>query len=168
MDRWLNELIQRHRKSGILLDTNLLLLYIVGAVDRKHIGTFKRTMQFTPEDYELVSGIVGRFDRLVSTPNILTEVCNLLGQLPTNVHATFFTAFAAGIRLIEEKYIKSGEVSDHPEFTRLGLTDTGIIHVARQHLVLTTDWPLSNSLASAGVDVINFNHIRTLNWRSRK
>lgn len=168
MDRWLNDLIRRHRKSGVLLDTNVLLLYVVGAVDRKQIGTFKRTMQFAPEDYDLVSGIVGRFDRLVSTPNILTEVSNLLGQLPANLHSTFFQAFGVGIRLLEENLVKSSEVSSRPEFTRLGLTDTAIIHVARQHLVVTTDWPLSNSLASAGVDVINFNHIRTLNWRSLK
>jgi len=41
------------------------------------------------------------------------------------------------------------------------LTDSSILLAARNgFLILTDDFPLSNFLASEGLDVINFNHLR--------
>jgi len=50
-------------------------------------------------------------------------------------------------------------------FRRFGITDTGLMSIAKAHLIVTIDFPLSNYLSSAGIDVLNFNHIRVLNWR---
>ncbi len=68
--------------------------------------------------------------------------------------------------LLEERYVASGQIADLPEFVRLGLTDTGILSLSRgAHLVLTDDFPLAQRLQSAGIDVINFNHVRLLGWQ---
>ena len=43
-------LIEKHRAKGVLVDTNLLVLFLVGRVNRQRILNFKRTGDFTIED----------------------------------------------------------------------------------------------------------------------
>jgi hypothetical protein len=120
------QLIGAHRERGILVDSGLLLLLFVGLCDRGRIQTFKRTRMFTESDFDLLQGIVRRFDLLVTTPNILTEVSNLLGQLPDNLHAQYFATFARSLQEgVNEYYIPSGQLALQDHFPRLGLTDTG-------------------------------------------
>jgi hypothetical protein len=164
MNEWLTQLIQRYRRLGILLDANLLLLYVVGAVDRDRIGKWKRTEKFLADDYDLLVAIVSRFERVVTTPNILTEVSNFLGQMDKRLIPPFLETFGASIAALTELHTPSNIIAVHPEFKKLRLTDTGIFHSASEYLVITVDFPLSNSLQAAGLDVINFNHIRSLNW----
>jgi hypothetical protein len=34
-------LIEKRRSKGVLVDTNLIVLLLVGSVNKRHIGTFK-------------------------------------------------------------------------------------------------------------------------------
>lgn len=161
----IDQLIQRYKQSGIIVDTNILLLYFIGAFDQNLIPKFKRTRQFVVEDHATLLRILGIFDKVITTPNILTEVGNLSGQLGEPVKSEYFKKSASGISLLEEEYVASQDVADMQEFVRFGLTDTGVIHLTRgKYLVLTDDFPLSQYLQSTGVDVINFNHIRSAYW----
>ncbi len=45
------QIIQSYRKRGLLLDTNLLLLLVVGQCDIRAVTTFKRTSTFYDEKY---------------------------------------------------------------------------------------------------------------------
>ena len=47
-------LIRQYALKGIIVDTNILLLYFVGALGRKKISQFKRTNQFDADDYEIL------------------------------------------------------------------------------------------------------------------
>jgi hypothetical protein len=49
------QLINRHSVSGILVDTNLLLLYLIGRTNRHRISRFKRTQAYTIEDFDLLN-----------------------------------------------------------------------------------------------------------------
>ncbi len=50
-------------------------------------------------------------------------------------------------------------------FTKYGLTDCGIVTLAKnKYLVLTDDFKLANYLQKVGIDTINFNNIRTYGW----
>ena len=161
----MDRLIQRYKQAGILVDTNILLLYFIGAYDQDLIPKFKRTRQFTVEDHAILISLLGLFDKIVTTPNILTEVSNLSGQLGEPKKSEYFKKFSSGISLLEEEYVASKDVADMQEFVRFGLTDTGIVHLTRgKYLVLTDDFRLSQYLQSAEVDVINFNHIRPAYW----
>lgn len=51
MIREIDSLWARYRQKGILVDTNILLLWFVGAVNRDRISQFKRTQKFSPEDF---------------------------------------------------------------------------------------------------------------------
>jgi hypothetical protein len=51
MSEEIQRLVGRYARKGILIDTNILLLYFVGNFDQDLISSFKRTLQFTVEDY---------------------------------------------------------------------------------------------------------------------
>jgi hypothetical protein len=45
-------LITKHRGKGVFVDTNLLVLLLVGSVNSARIPNFKRTQDFTIDDFE--------------------------------------------------------------------------------------------------------------------
>jgi hypothetical protein len=162
-------LFQKHRRSGLLLDANLLLLYQVGLFDERAIKTFPHTKRYTIEDFHLLAKLVGWFTTVVTTPNILTEVSNLSGKLGESNLLRFQEAFKGTIDVIEEKYCASQQATASPAFAKFGLTDAGIASLVSEHrfLVLTDDLRLANWLQSKGFDVLNFNHIRQHLWSER-
>ena len=161
-------LINQYRSKGILVDTNILLLYFVGAANPKRIQKFNRTEQFDPRDYELLVSSFRFFERIVTTPNILTEVYNLINQIgePDRYQCLIEVArLITQLEKFEESYIGSREIVELPSFPVFGLTDGGIEQLARdQYLVLTDDLKLANHLLSGGIDVLNFNNLRVYNW----
>lgn len=162
---YISRLVSRYRAKGLLIDTNLLLLYFVGTSDPERIPRFKRTMAFTVEEFELLEKFFNIFKRVITTPNVLTEVSNLLGQLPEGLHSAFFTDFVKRLALMEEHYSPSASVSTTTHFDRFGLTDSGIAQLVEgRYLVLTDDLNLFGYLQNRGIDAINFNHIRMLTW----
>jgi hypothetical protein len=160
-----SRLLGRYAKRGVLVDANILLLYLIGSYDRSLIPRFKRTRQFTVEDYATLLLLLRPFEAVITTPNILTEVSNLSGQLVEPARSDHFRMFAERIRLMDEHYIDSREAAAQEGFVRFGVTDMGILLLSRnRYLVLTDDFRLSQFLQHNGVDVINFNHIRPLGW----
>jgi rRNA-processing protein FCF1 len=148
--------------KGLLIDSNLLLLFFVGLHDRTRIEKFKRTAQFTIEDFELLITFIEQFKEVVTTPNILTEVSNLLGQLPDKLRYSFYQRSANGLKDLHEQYTPSRELGDEKAFPKFGLTDTAVLRAASgKYLVLTDDVRLTQYLLSQNVDVINFNRLRT-------
>ncbi len=106
--------------------------------------------------------LLGYFDKIITTPNILTEVSNLSGQLEGNLKLAYFLSMVNIIGELEEQFTASHHLATQVEFAHFGLTDTGIAHLARgQYLVLTDDYRLAAHLLELGVDAINFNHLRT-------
>lgn len=157
MNEYFLQLIQSHRQTGVLVDTNLLLLYFVGSFREEQITQFKRTNQFSAADFNLLNQLLGQFTRVLTTPHILTEVSNLAGHLSSHLKPDFFKVFAAGIDLLDERQLTSNEVNQNQEFIKFGLTDAVIINLAQKScLVLTAEFPLANYLQSLGVGVINF------------
>ncbi|HEV7860178.1 MAG TPA: PIN domain-containing protein [Pyrinomonadaceae bacterium] len=160
---YVKDLLSRYSNKGILIDTNLLLLYFVGKYKPSEIPKFKRTAAFEINDFRLLLSILRRFNRIVTTPNILTEVSNLSNQLPNNSKLAYNAEFASQVLRLDEKYIPSSDICSLDHFRKFGLTDSGIIESAKnQYLVLTDDFKLTNFLEKIKVDVINFNHIRLL------
>lgn len=147
------------------MDSNVLLLHFVGAFRRELVPQFKRTAQFTVEDYDLLEVFLSNFRRIVTTPNILTEVNAFLGQLGEPLKTDCRTGFGRELALLGEHYVPSADAAQIDQFAKLGLTDTVIAHLAEgSHLVLTDDLKLASLLAQIPVDVVNFNHLRPLPW----
>ncbi|NJO66187.1 MAG: hypothetical protein HC832_00945 [Leptolyngbyaceae cyanobacterium RM1_405_57] len=162
----IESLFSRYRQRGVLVDTNILLLYFVGTTNRERISRFNRTQNFVPEDYDLLLQILGYFQTVATTPNILTEVSSLANQLGEPERSKCFAVFAQSISAFEETYLESKGIVTDQQFTKFGLTDCGILSFAKdQYLVLTDDLRLANYLQRQGVDTVNFNNIRVWGWR---
>jgi rRNA-processing protein FCF1 len=161
----IQRLFSQYRQKGILIDTNILLLYFIGAINRARISKFNRTEKFVPEDFDTLLEIMSFFSRRVTTPNILTEVNSLTNQLGEPERSHCFAVFSRSLSLFDESYVASNPISQRAEFLRFGLTDCGILELAQDRfLVLTDDLKLTVHLHSQGIDAINFNNLRTLNW----
>ena len=158
-------LVRKYASRGLLIDTNILLLYIVGLCDPTLIGDFKRTDNYTAEDFDLLEMLLKEFGNspIVTTPNILTEVSDLADGVPRRGREDVARIFAAVVQPMNEQYTPSRTVALDPAFVKIGLADTGIMQTAKErYLVLTDDFRMAGVLQSAGVDVINFNHLRGL------
>lgn len=156
----LHTITSANQKAGLLIDSNLLLLRFVGQVDPRRIAKFKRTSVFTIDDYLILENIISHFDILITTPNILTEVSNLANQLHSHWKTLFAEVFKEQVHLLTEHYLRSQTACNQDHFSRLGLTDSVILELARkQSLVLTVDFTLYTHLLSSGFDTINFNHL---------
>jgi len=165
MNSYIEKLLQRYSKAGILLDTNILLLYFVGTFDKNEILKFKRTKTFAIEDYFTLIAFLSHFEKVITTPNIITEVSNLSSQIGEHFRTDYFKQFACGIMLLNEFYLPSHDIARMEEFKRFGITDTGILCLAKtNYLVLTDDFKLSQYMQTKGIDALNFNHIRPINW----
>jgi hypothetical protein len=60
-----------------LVDTNLLVLLLVGSVNRQRIPGFKRTQNFAIEDFDTLSGLISWFGKLITTLHVLSQVSDV-------------------------------------------------------------------------------------------
>ena len=66
-------------KSRLLIDTNLLLVMIIGGVDEgRYIQKSKRLNDFCIEDYHRLWSLAKEYKEIWITPYIATEVSNLI------------------------------------------------------------------------------------------
>ena len=66
-------------EKRLIVDTNLLLLLVIGAVEGGiHIKNSKRLNDYDYEDYHRVLKVVSEFEAVYITPYIATEVSNLI------------------------------------------------------------------------------------------
>ena len=158
------QLLSEYRGHGVLVDANLLLLYVVGAYDVDHIERFKRTSTFVADDFYLLDRLLGRFETIVTTPPILTEVSNFVGQLSEGHCRPCTQLLRQLIPELEEEHRPSSTVSEHNYFLQFRLTDAGIAETGTDTYLIVTDLPLYHALANDQEAVLNFNHLRTINW----
>ena len=143
-----------------------LLLLGVGLYDSAFIEKVKRTRQYAIEDFEFVRDFTSRFARIITTPHILAELSNLALDGADLRRRPFVEMIIEVIRQTKELYVEKDAILETEYLTRIGVTDTGIVELARKksYLVLTDDFPLSGYLQKYECDVVNLNHIRTARW----
>lgn len=165
MERYAEELLGRYRSSGVVVDTNLLLLYFIGEYEQELIERWSRTADmFVSEDLETLLLLLDRFQRIVVTPHILTEVSNMLNQLSEPARSDCLRLLSNTVQTkLTEKRQHGSILSRDAQFHIYGISDISILDAAaNSYLVLTEDLPLSDYLGRRGVDVLNFNQIRWL------
>ena len=151
------------KKAGLLLDTNLLVLYVIGCYDPKRITKHKRTHTYTPEDFDLLLSFMGQFKQFVTTPNILTETSNLL-EGDSYQYGSVLSMLPELIQNFIELYEPSHSVmsSRNKIFVKFGLSDAVSCIVTEQnYLILTDDLKLCYFLQNNSFDALNFNNLRS-------
>jgi rRNA-processing protein FCF1 len=151
------------RINGILVDTNLLVLLIVGSVNRERVSQFKRTSDYSPADWDPLIGILEQISRRYTLPHVLAEVSTLTDLKGTELEAAR-AIFRNLIATMSELDVRSAEACANVLFVRLGLTDSAIAVAAKVRgcSVLTNDAALYSALAAEGFYVAMFNHFRQL------
>lgn len=98
------ELLEAYVGRTALVDSNLLLLYIVGKCDPRIIPRFTRTEKYTIKDFELLQALLERvFKTVVTTPNVLTEVSNLATKLQESERFSFRETMRSHVMVLDER-----------------------------------------------------------------
>jgi rRNA-processing protein FCF1 len=158
-------LAQFRQKNGVLLDTNLLILHIVGLCSPAFVERCKQTKRYNQADFFLLQNCLSGFQQFIITPHILAETSNLLeGQSYRGINLLSVLAAFVQESVVVERHVFGAEMAraDLRCLTKFGFSDTAIAVVARENLlVLTDDLNLCAYLQNAGVDALNFQNLRT-------
>jgi predicted nucleic acid-binding protein len=155
------------RNTGLLIDTNLLVLFAVGSVNRGRIESFKRTRQYTIGDFELLLRLLERGEPLYTVAHVLAEVSNLT-DLSGAERPKIRQLLKETISLLTEAEITSAQATKDSLYEGLGLVDAAIAAVAREHkcTVLTDDLDLYLMLQRDKLEALNFTHLRERIWET--
>lgn len=147
---------------GYLVDTNLLLLFVVGSEDRSLISRHRRLREYTLDDYDRLVALLEEAGQVLVTPNTLTETSNLLGQHREPELSLLFARLRTVIEESNEVTISSVAAASNPQFLRLGLTDAALIEVATSDTpLLTMDFDLYLAALDKGpYSAVNFSFLR--------
>lgn len=162
-ENYLANLFRKYRAKGILPDTNILLVLLVGSCSRTLIRGFKRTREYSTGDFDLLVQVFAQFNRVVTTPGVLTEVNSLANQLQGRYKADFYIVFRKYIAtMLQEEHRPARAICDHVFYSKCGLSDAAILSVAEDGLlVLTDDGPLTAYLQARNVDCITLDLLRS-------
>ena len=64
--------------AGHFVDANLLVLLVVGTVQRSLIGRHPRLKAYIADDFDVLVKLLDTGEKIYVTPNTLTETSNLL------------------------------------------------------------------------------------------
>ena len=160
--------IRKYSRSGVLVDTNLLLVYLVGLYDittgYQLVNDFKYTKgDYESEDFDVLDAFLKNFHVRVTTPHILTEVWNIVDN------ELKYTARDICLGLIQElipaafheHHIPAKDLLAEDKVRTYGVPDISILRsaVAGPYLVLTDD-KLSVYLYKVGVDTLSLSEIK--------
>lgn len=145
----------------IILDSNLLVLLIVGLTDPNLISKHKRTKSYENEDFDLLANILSNYDQVVVTPHILTETSNLVSQIGEPTMSLLRKTLLALLEEQKEEFQPSIDIGKHTSFLRLGLTDCAILKIVKSELpLITADLDLYLMAVKENENTVNFNHLR--------
>ena len=150
----------------LLVDTNLLVLLVVGTVNPNRIQSFKRTSQYNKSDFHLLTQVIARFDTLYTVAHVMAEVSNLT-DLAGRERLEARQVLKKLLEITSEPAVESLRAAEAKAYHRLGLVDAAISLVAHDQRcsVLTDDLDLYLSLAHEGINALNFAHLQAQEWR---
>lgn len=149
--------------TALVLDSNLVILLIVGITDRNLIGKHRRLRAYSLDDFEYLLNLIRNHGPIIVSPNVLTEVSNLCRQISEPVHRQISSFLERFIADASEEYVASNLAIQNDQFAQLGLTDAVILEqMDAARLLLTADHDLYIAARRRNHRAINFNHVRPL------
>lgn len=148
-------------RRRLLVDTNLLVLFLVGKASPRFISKHKRTRAYTIRDFRLLIELTADASGLSTTAHVLTETSNLVRQFGLPGHKTILDAFRDFTASATERHVPGIDAAGRTEFLRLGLADAAILQAMEPGTrLLTDDLDLYLAAITAGHDAVNFSHER--------
>lgn len=151
----------------ILIDTNALVVLILGIIDPSLISKSKRTSIYEEEDFNDLLDVIGEIENIVVLPNIWTEVDNLLNGISGTYKTQYVQKLTETIKSTTEKYLKSESATLCHGFYDLGLTDSLILEYSKEcDFLVTSDSRLSDYAQAYGIKV--YDMVRARNEKINK
>ena len=137
-----------------LIDTNSLVLLILGHIDTRLINSNKRTSIFEEQDYYDLFNVIGDLNNLVVIPNVWTELDNLLNKSIGKRKYDYVESFKQIVKKTTEEFLETRKGIECDSFNELGLTDSLLLEYATDcEIIITTDSCLSYHARANGVKV---------------
>ena len=141
----------------VIIDTNIFILFLVGQINENKITNYSRNSIYSKEDYYFLLKILSEYDRIITSPNILTEVDNILNRITGEDKYRYLTIVKDIYRQTIEKYLKTDHVSQSWFFDILGVTDSAIIMMAKEcDLLISGDSALCDYAKSVNIKTFDF------------
>ncbi len=147
--------------TPVVLDANLLLLFVVGTADRRLVRKHKRLSAYDETHFDGLIDLLSGFDEVVVTPHSLAEFWNLMGERkrPGDLdHDTIHACALSMVASVVEIHRPATDLITWNEIAWLGLSDVAQIAAARERgaTLLSADGPLCHAAGSSGVEAISF------------
>ncbi|WP_323835653.1 hypothetical protein [Algoriphagus sp. D3-2-R+10] len=105
--------------------------------------------------------LIGSLERILTTPNVLTEVDNLLNNFQKGHRWTYYQVLKELISKSTERFIESKSNLESQAFFDLGLTDSGVLEICKEcDFLITGDSKLADYANAYGIKVIDLKKIR--------
>ena len=149
-------------QPGLFIDTNLLVLLVVGSEGRELIAKHRRLDGYSVNDYDILLDLIRQVAQVFVTPNTLTETSNLLAQHGEPERSRILRRLKYIVHQSEEVVVDSTVATGNSQFEHLGLTDAALLEViTSQTPLVTVDFDLYIAALEKGWDtVVNFAQLR--------
>lgn len=145
----------------ILIDSNSLIVLILGLMNPKLVNTHSKTSIYEEEDFYNLLSAIENIESIVVLPNIWTEVDNLLNKFTGNYKDLYVQKVIDTMKNTSEKYLKSHSVENNFAFYDLGLSDTLILECAKNcKMLITSDSMLSDYARANGINVYDMKELK--------
>ena len=160
----------RYATKGVIFDTNVLLAYLIGLWDIEELARFKRTSAYGQDDFRLLAAVAEKIGKLVTTPHVLTEACNLSDTFNKNHGFKIYGMIAELLKqtTIKERRQESVHLVKDALFEKFGLADMSLVDASRRHhMIVTDDAACYAAIKNTGGCVLNINHLRGARWLAK-
>lgn len=139
----------------IAIDTNSLVVLIVGLINPSLFQSHPRTSIYNEDDFNDLITLIGNLENLVILPNVWTELDNLLNKFTGTLKSDYVESVKKMLKKSTEKYIKSEIIFSYENyFYDLGFTDTILLECSKNcNLLITNDSMLSDYAKAFGIKV---------------
>lgn len=162
--------VGQRRPEGIILDTNVLVLLLIGTYDPSFIEKCGITsnQSYDCTDYDLLKKIIAYFKKIVITPQVIAELSNLSTSSRSKMYGKdlhkYFGVVLHFLETAEENHLKISELLDKEVkiVSTFGLTDLTMLQISRDTNmpILTDDAPFYAYAISQRAPMIQFQHIK--------
>lgn len=167
--------IRGHELEGIILDTNILILLLVGFFNPSLITTYKALVNsnkhYSEEDYTRICEILSWFgNKLIITPQVLSEISSLIIKdnqgLYKEERDKFISSVIAKLKSSAEHHLESVVLwgKELKILRDFGLTDMNLFEISKiKNIPILTDDVPFYLYAYKDIPIINYQSIKHKN-----
>ncbi|WP_223967920.1 hypothetical protein [Bradyrhizobium sp. RD5-C2] len=146
--------------KAVTVDTNLLLLLIVGLTNADYISKHKRLVDYSRQDFLLLTETLDRSGKIILTPNTITETSNWIDHIRDPARSEIRQVFNVFIANQSEVYVPSANAISRKEHVELGVADNVLLEIAKRALLISSDRDLCIAAAISDYSYLSFDFLR--------